>query len=106
MCSSQNDDKNAYFNRVKDAIADPKIRKNEKVKLVTLFSLRYEDDPLCSQLKQALRMAGLDSELAQITQMLNYAGRAKRQGELYAKNNFWMKKSKQLVSNMFMAAPD
>jgi hypothetical protein len=47
-------------------------------------------------------MIGLESELNMISQVIDYAGQSKRQGELYMKNNFLLKKGKQLVSNMFM----
>lgn len=51
-------------------------------------------------------MIGLESELNMISQVIDYAGQSKRQGELYMKNNFLLKKGKQLVSNMFMQEPE
>lgn len=44
MCNTSQDDKNSYFNRIQQAIQDPKIQSFEKLKLVILFCIRYEND--------------------------------------------------------------
>ena len=48
MWNKSTDDKNNVFQRIKVVIEDPKILKNNKVKLVILFCLRYEGDNLCN----------------------------------------------------------
>lgn len=44
MCNTSQDDKNSYFSRIQQAIQDPKIQSFEKLKLVILFCIRYEND--------------------------------------------------------------
>jgi vacuolar protein sorting-associated protein 45 len=48
MCNTSQDDKNSYFNRIQQAIQDPKTQSFEKLKLVILFCIRYENDQLCN----------------------------------------------------------
>jgi len=70
---------------------------------VLLFCLRYEGDPLCQQLKEKLRLVGAD--LSIINQMFDFAGKDKRKGDLFAKQDF-LKKSKTLLNNVFMLEPE
>jgi len=47
----------------------------EKLKLVMLFTIRYESDNQCSQLKDSLRnVLKSDSDLSMINHLLDYAG--------------------------------
>jgi hypothetical protein len=75
------------------------------MRLVLVFCLRYEGDSLCHQLKDKLRnvVAGID--LGIISQMMDYAGKDKRRGDLFAKQDF-LKKSKTLLNNVFMLEPE
>lgn len=43
----------------------------------------------------------MDSDIQQITHVLDYAGKAKRQGELFQKGSFF-KKIKQNVNSVFL----
>lgn len=102
MCNTQNDDKTSYYQRINTVINDPLIKDIEKLKLVLLFSIRYEGDNLCIQLKDALRnVIKMDLELSLINHLLEYAGTKKRQGELFQKGSFF-KKIKQNMNNVFM----
>jgi hypothetical protein len=86
-------------------LEDSKIKVEQKVRLVLVFCLRYEGDPLCHQLKDKLRNVGAGTELAIIIQMIDYAGKDKRKGDLFAKQDF-LKKSKILLNNVFMLEPE
>ena len=46
-CSTQSEDKNGVFNRIKVLIEDPKTKIEQKIRVVLLFCLRYEGDTLC-----------------------------------------------------------
>ena len=100
-CSSQSDDKTGVFNRIRALLENSKIRIEQKVRLVLVFCLRYEGDLLCHQLKEKLRNVGAGTELGIINQMIEYAGKDKRRGDLFAKQDF-LKKSKTLLNNVFM----
>ena len=64
MCNPQNDDKNGWYNRIHQVISSRETQDFEKLKLVMLFSIRYESDPLLSHLKDALRQnCKLDQEM-------------------------------------------
>jgi hypothetical protein len=56
-------------------------------------------------LKDKLRNFGAGTELAIISQMIDYAGKEKRKGDLFAKQDF-LKKSKTLLNNVFMLEPE
>lgn len=104
-CSQQADDKTGVFNRIKTLLDDSNIKVEYKVKLVLVFCLRYEGDQLCQQLKEKLRNLGLSNQIAIIGQMQEYAGKDKRKGDLFAKQDF-LKKSKMLLNNVFMIEPE
>jgi len=58
--STQSEDKNGVFSRIRMLIDDPKTKLELKVRVVLLFCLRYEGDALCHQLKEKLRLIGAD----------------------------------------------
>lgn len=45
--STQSEDKNGVFSRIRMLIDDPKTKLELKVRVVLLFCLRYEGDALC-----------------------------------------------------------
>ena len=58
--------------------------KVEKLRLLLLFALRYENDNLVYQLKQKMRTQGVsDEQLRLVDNMLDYAGKTKRSTELF-----------------------
>ena len=65
-------------------VENQEISKVEKLRLLLLFSLRYENDNLIFQLKQKMRTAGVNEEQLQLVDyMLDYAGKTKRASELF-----------------------
>jgi hypothetical protein len=56
-------------------------------------------------LKDKLRSIGAEKELSTISQVLEYAGKQRRKGDLFAKQDF-LKKSKTLLNNVFMLEPE
>ena len=56
----------------------------EKMRLLILFAIRYENDTLVYQLKQKMRTSGLtDDKLRLVDMVLEYAGKQKRATELF-----------------------
>ena len=81
---SQGTSKQNNFNKVAEFIENPDISKVEKLRLLILFALRYENDTLVYQLKQKMRTVGItDDKLSLADWMLEYAGKNKRAGELF-----------------------
>jgi len=57
----------------------------EKLRLLILFAIRYENDTLVYQLKQKMRTCGVnDDKLRLVDTVLEYAGKQKRASELFA----------------------
>jgi len=56
----------------------------EKLRLLILFAIRYENDTLVYQLKQKMRTCGVsDDNLHLVDWVLEYAGKQKRAAELF-----------------------
>ena len=56
----------------------------EKLRLVLLFSLRYENDDKVFKLKELLKKTGLGEDQVRIIDcLIEYAGKAKRSGDLF-----------------------
>jgi len=82
--ASQGTSKQNNFNHVSGFIDNMEISKMEKLRLLLLFALRYENDTLVFQLKQKMRTVGVQEEqLRLIDNMLEYAGKNKRSTELF-----------------------
>ena len=60
--SSQNTSKQNNYNNVASFIESQEISKVEKLRLLLLFALRYENDNLVYQLKQKMRTVGVSEE--------------------------------------------
>ena len=81
---SQGTNKQNNFNKVAGFIENPDISKVEKLRLLILFALRYENDSLVYQLKQKMRTVGIDDEKLRLADhVLEYAGKQKRAAELF-----------------------
>ena len=73
---SQGTNKQNNFNKVAGFIENPDISKVEKLRLLILFALRYENDSLVYQLKQKMRTVGIDDEKLRLADhVLEYAGK-------------------------------
>ena len=73
---SQGTSKQNNFNKAAENIDNPDISKMEKLRLLILFALRYENDTLVYQLKQKMRTCGVtDEKLRLVDWVLEYAGK-------------------------------
>eukprot|EP01133_Synstelium_polycarpum_P011936 gene11936-13911_t len=104
-----NHDHNNAFARVCDIVDDQnrKFSNDDKLVLVMLYSIRYEDGRV-HELMEKLRMAGVDArDIALIPTLLEYAGSARREGDLLGTKNILSfvkgvaKRGLQGVSNIY-----
>lgn len=73
-----------HFRAVMDMLKGQEITNMERLRLVLLFSLRYEHDSSLGQLKEVLRSKGIGQEqVALVDQLLQYAGSHIRGGDLF-----------------------
>lgn len=77
------------FQKLSAVIDDPSIKKFEKLKLVLLYSIRYEDGGRTGDLIEGLLRNGVDrDEVALISAMQEYAGASQRVGDLLGTKDF------------------
>eukprot|EP01133_Synstelium_polycarpum_P008163 gene8163-9594_t len=104
-----NRDHNNAYSRVCDIVEDinQKFSKEDKLVLVMLYSIRYEDGHV-HELMEKLRAAGVSSsDIALIPTLLDYAGSARREGDLLGTKNILTfvkrvaKRGLQGVSNIY-----
>jgi len=60
----------------------------ERLRLVLLYALRYENDSYISQLKDELRKSGIEEQVQLVDGLLSYAGSHVRSGDLFQNKNF------------------
>ncbi|CAK0872679.1 unnamed protein product, partial [Prorocentrum cordatum] len=73
-----------HFRAVMDMLKGQEITNMERLRLVLLYSLRYEHDSSLGQLKEVLRSKGIGQEqVALVDQLLQYAGSHIRGGDLF-----------------------
>eukprot|EP00339_Tiarina_fusa_P000965 CAMPEP_0117048520 /NCGR_PEP_ID=MMETSP0472-20121206/33537_1 /TAXON_ID=693140 ORGANISM="Tiarina fusus, Strain LIS" /NCGR_SAMPLE_ID=MMETSP0472 /ASSEMBLY_ACC=CAM_ASM_000603 /LENGTH=554 /DNA_ID=CAMNT_0004761645 /DNA_START=16 /DNA_END=1680 /DNA_ORIENTATION=+ len=80
-------------------LSNPQVGDAEKLKLLALYSLRYEDNPsLGSLLNLALQSSSLDKQetVALIKALMAYGGGASRTGDLFG-NKSWLAKGKTFI---------
>lgn len=78
----------------------------DKVKLLMLYSLRYEDDPSIRSLKSLLRDNSIsDTQIGYIDLLLNYAGKFKRTLDLFS-NKDLLSKSKNIFTQVLKNVPN
>jgi vacuolar protein sorting-associated protein 45 len=76
------------FRQVMEVIRDPRYQNIDKLKLATLFTLRYEVDDRVNQLKTALLEVGVRREQVDlISAMVEYAGVSVRSNDLFGNKN-------------------
>mmetsp|Transcript_33298 Transcript_33298/g.58414 ORF Transcript_33298/g.58414 Transcript_33298/m.58414 type:complete len:247 (-) Transcript_33298:34-774(-) len=79
-----NENRNEQFRQVLEIIRDPRYQNIDKLKLATLFALRYEVDDRVNQLKSALLEVGMKREQVDlISAMIEYAGVSVRSNDLF-----------------------
>jgi vacuolar protein sorting-associated protein 45 len=96
------------FTKLSALIDDPRIIMFDKVKLVLLYSIRYEEGGRVNDLVAALQRNGAkDKDIALIPAMTEYAGSAVRVGDLLGTKNFItrartnLKRGLQGVTNIY-----
>jgi vacuolar protein sorting-associated protein 45 len=96
------------FSKVSALIDDPRIQKFDKLKLVLLYSIRYEEAGRVSDLVEALLRNGLErDEVALVSAMSEYAGASVRVGDLLGNKNIinrartTLKRGLQGVTNIY-----
>jgi vacuolar protein sorting-associated protein 45 len=72
------------FNHVKTIIESTQTSKKEKLRLLLIFSIRYEGDKQVFKLKELCRTQGIsDSQLVLVDLLTSYAGKAQRNSDLF-----------------------
>jgi len=96
------------YTKLSAMIEDPRISKYDKLKLVLLYSIRYEEGGRVSELVEALIRAGIDKDqVALVSTLLEYAGASVRMGDLLGTKNFIarartnLKRGLQGVTNIY-----
>jgi len=92
-----------HFRSVADMIRDNKITNMERLRLVLLFALRYENEKRnINELKDMLVQKGIGPDQCDLVdQMLQYAGAHARNGDLFGKNSSFLQMAKNSVISSF-----
>eukprot|EP00347_Sterkiella_histriomuscorum_P013072 403366130 len=92
---SGNENKAGHFKQVEDQINNSEISKMEKLRLSLIFSLRYENDEKVFKLKEQLKKVGLAEQQVKIIDcIIEYAGKARRSGDLFQNKDLFSKGTK------------
>lgn len=84
VSTENNASKTDNYRKVLEIIESQEISKVEKLRLLILFSIRYENDNMIFQLKEKLRGQGVTEEqLNLVNCMLEYAGKNHRRSDLF-----------------------
>lgn len=83
------DNKTEHLKSLLDRLRLPNLPKYEKLRLVLLYALRYENDSYIPKLKDELRNCGIDGNQIEIVDaLIAHAGAERRQSELFQKLDF------------------
>ena len=95
------DNKNKNFKAIQNLIEKEDSNKLELLRLVMLYTLRYENDEKSKQLRQMLKSSkGMaESKLCFIECLLDYAGKSQRKGDLFKESS--MQNAKKFLNSMF-----
>lgn len=102
LVSTQGDSgKQTNFKRISDILNSANTSKKEKLRLLLLFSVRYEGDSLVFKLKELCRTQGIsEPQLQLVNQLAAYAGKSQRRSDLFQDKDM-LSKSKKIFSSMF-----
>ncbi|CAD8099685.1 unnamed protein product [Paramecium primaurelia] len=101
-----NEAKSEHQKAVFQMLEDRTIQTYEKLKLVMLYALRYENCDKISRMKDILRDLGVkNNSLNLINYLLDYSGKAKRQGDLFSDKNIFSK-AQQKFKSVFKDVPN
>jgi len=102
-----NHDHSSVYNRIIEIINDPKYTDKDKLVIVMLYSIRYEDGHVW-ELKENLTRVGLTpKQISLIDSLKSYAGSQLREGDLLGTKNIFsfaksvVKRGLQGVSNIY-----
>jgi len=83
---ANNHNHDAHLKKVKELFQDPKIRKEDLLRLVLLYSVRYEDDPKneIANFIDLLVQAGVPQEKREaVAAIIQYSGSSTRTGDVF-----------------------
>jgi len=76
--------KQQMFKRIQEILVNTGTSKKEKLRLLLLFSIRYEGDGLIYKLKETCRSQGISENQLQLVNLLTtYAGKSERRSDLF-----------------------
>lgn len=85
---SSKDARNDQAKMVFDILNNPEVPKYQKLKLVILYALRYENDDKVGKMKEELRKNQISQQqLNYVNYAIEYAGKSKRSGDLFNTKN-------------------
>lgn len=97
-CSENRQD---HYRQLVDMIRGDEITNMERLRLVLLYSLRYEHDNSVGQLKKEISKKGIGPEqIALVEQLLRYAGSHVRSGDLF-QNKSVFAQARSVLANSF-----
>jgi len=100
------DNRNDHFRDLNEQINNPSVSKLEKLRLLCLYSVRYENDDKIFQIKEQLRKQGMSEQELKLSDLLvNFAGKTKRSGDLFSNKNL-AAKGRNLISGFFKEVKD
>jgi vacuolar protein sorting-associated protein 45 len=83
-----NENKNEQAKRISEILRDPRYNSMDKLKLVILFALRYENDDRISVFRDSLRACGVrEEQIRLIDEIISYAGAQVRSCDLFHNKN-------------------
>ncbi|CEM25368.1 unnamed protein product [Vitrella brassicaformis CCMP3155] len=98
--------RNEHCKAVLDRLRSPDTRNMERLRLVLLYALRYENDTYIGQLKEELKKAGIEEEqVALVDALLAHAGSHVRSGDLFQNKNF-LAVAKSSIQRGFKGVPN
>lgn len=89
-----------------EILNDRMVQNYEKLKLVMIYALRYENDDKIGKLKDVLRDQQLkQNSLNLINYLIDYAGKAKRSGDLFF-NKTLLTKATSIIKKAMKDVPN
>ncbi|OMJ69739.1 hypothetical protein SteCoe_32464 [Stentor coeruleus] len=83
-----NENKTEHFRKIMELLQNPRYNTMDKLKLVLLFALRYENDDKIGQLKDLLQNCGIKEEQVNLVDTIStYAGSRVRSCDLFHNKN-------------------
>eukprot|EP01105_Mastigella_eilhardi_P009919 TRINITY_DN2328_c0_g1_i1.p1 TRINITY_DN2328_c0_g1~~TRINITY_DN2328_c0_g1_i1.p1 ORF type:complete len:569 (-),score=169.35 TRINITY_DN2328_c0_g1_i1:56-1711(-) len=100
-------DPSSAFRRLMDFLNDPSLHKKDKLRLVLLYCLRYEDNGKLQEIQQTL--AGLNfpqDDIDLIGKLLRYAGQRARSVDLFGNKSSIWERTRNSVKRQLKGVPN